>query len=246
MNETFSEIFAEYYSLFRGRATSIPVFGDREYGVGIELANSAIRKWDRADGQLWRELQVRAQDQTTGVWATLNRTITNGTLGYVTPNNMRKPPGHVYFFNGTQQKSVKVINPEQADGRTELAESVLFTGGANTGYTMVIGQRISEQYDGWQVDYIYTKKPTLMTLASDPSALVPDMSDPNFMIQDMVASRAAQSRNGFLYKTAKADAQTALANMKIENNSGTFGNTQNALDVRSGWGTRNRNNDIEL
>lgn len=243
---TFAEIFTEYYSLFRARATSIPVFGDREFNIGIHLANNAIRKWDRADGQLWRELEVRAQDQSTTIWATLNRSIVDGTTGYTPPSNMRKPPAYVWFFNGTSQVAHKVINPEEAEGRTELADTILFTGGANSGYIMVIGANLAEQYNGWQVDYIYTKTPTYMTTATDPSALIPEMSDTNFMIQDMIASRAAQARNGFLYKTAKADAQTALANMKIENNSGTYGNTQNALDKTSFWGVNNISQDIRL
>lgn len=242
----FTEIFTEYYSMFRGRATSIPVYGDREYDLGIALANNAIRKWDRADGTLWRELEVRSQDQTTDIWATLQRSILDGSLSYIAPSNMRKPPGHVYFFNGTQQKRFKVTNPEEADGRTELDDTIIFVGGANTGYSMVVGLNLTTQFSGWQIDYIYTKKPTLMTVATDPSALIPDMSDVNFMVQDMVASRAAQSRNGFLYKTAKADAQTALANMKIENNSGTYGNTQNALDPIGGWGRSTVANDIRL
>jgi hypothetical protein len=246
MNETFANIFTEYYSIFRGRATSIPTYGDREFNLAIGLANNAIRKWDRADGQLWRELEARAQDQTTGVWATIQRSILDGTLGYTAPNNMRKPPAYVWFYNGTQQKAHKVSNPEDADGRTQLDDTIIFTGGANTGYTMVVGAILTTQYAGWSIDYIYTKKPTLMTLTSDPSALVPDMSDVNFMIQDMVATRAAESRNGFLYKTSKADAQTSLANMKIENNSGTYGNTQNALDPIGGWGSGNKANDIRL
>ena len=234
---TFQQIFTEYYSLFRARATSIPVFGDREFGIGIHLANNAIRKWDRADGQLWRELEVRAQDQVVGDWATIDRTVVDGTLSYPAPSNMRKPPAYVYFYNGTQQKGVKVTDPQDAQGRTELDDTVLFTGGANGGYTMVMGSKLTTQFDGWNIDYIYTKTPTYMTTATDPSALVPEMSDTNFMIQDMIASRAAQARNGFLYKTSKADAQTALANMKIENNSGTYGNTQNALDTGPGWGS---------
>lgn len=233
--------------MFRGRASSIPVFGDREYNLGIALANNAIRKWDRADGTLWRELEVRSQEQTTGVWATLQRSILDGTLTYTAPSNMRKPPGHVYFFNGTDQKRFKVSNPEEADGRTQLDDTIIFIGGANTGYSMVVGSTLTAQFTGWEIDYIYTKKPTLMTTATDPAALIPDMSDVNFMVQDMVATRAAQSRNGFLYKTSKADAQTALANMKIENNSGTFGNTQNALDTQSFWGSgAPKFNDIRL
>ena len=61
------------------------------------------------------------------------------------------------------------------------------------------------------------------------------MSDPNFAIQYMLASRFQNTRNGFGYKTAKFEADTALANMKIENNSGVYGNSESAV-ADGGWG----------
>ena len=54
----FSEIFEEYYTIFRGQNSNIPVSGDREYDTAIQLGNNAIRKWDRADGVEWKELRT--------------------------------------------------------------------------------------------------------------------------------------------------------------------------------------------
>ena len=97
----FGDIFEEYFTLFRGQATSIPVFGDREFTKGIIYGNNAIRKWARADGTLWRELIKIASQQSTGVWASIQRQIASLTLTYTAPSNMRKPPAFVRFYTST-------------------------------------------------------------------------------------------------------------------------------------------------
>lgn len=247
----FSEIFAGYFSQFRGQATAIPGFGDREYKFAIQLGNSAIRTWDRVDGQLWRELIVSASSQEVGVWATADRSINSASVSYVVPNNMRKPPAFVRFSNSNNNgyHDVPTIPPQEAKSYSDLSSVVWFEGGANTGYTMHIGQNIATQYDTWTVDYIYVKKPTMLTTATDPSAIVVDMSDPEFMVQKMVELRSRPARNGFLYKTASADAKTALLNMKIENDSGVWGNSDRMRDLLSSgqnWGVNKPVDDIRL
>lgn len=245
----YEEVFRSYYTQFRGQATSIPVFGSREFTSGIEYANSAIRTWDRVDGQLWRELIVTAGEQSVGTWATVDRSIDSGTTEYVTPSNMRKPPAFVRMSSGAAYQDIETIPPQEAFDYSDLSSVIWFEGGANTGYTMHVGANIAAQYTGWTVDYVYIKKPTLMTIDTDPSALIVDMSDPEYMIQKMVELRARPARNGFLYKIASADAKTALLNMKIENDSGVWGNSDRMRDLLSkgqGWGLNTPVNDIRL
>lgn len=219
---TFADIFNEYYTLYRGQGSNIPVFGDREYTIGIHLANNAVKKWERADGVLWRELINTLQNASDGT-----KTISSGLVSYTAPTDMRKPPAFIrlYTGDGTNYHDIPVVDPEEHKDVSPTASIAYFLGGAGAGYTMKIPQQIATNYNGYSIDYIYTKKATLFRTDTTPAAVVPQMSDPNFMIQEMVASRAAQSRNGFLYKVAKADATTALQNMKIENNSGTYGHT---------------------
>ena len=241
----FTEIFTEYYSMYRGQGTSIPVFGDREYTVAIPLANNAIRKWDRADGSLWRELFVRATDQTTVDWATADRTLVDGTVSYAAPTNMRKPPRKVFFYLSGDYFEVPVIEPEKMAGLSELSRAVSFLGGANTGYTMYITAALATQYAGRSIDYLYFKKPTMFTIATTPAAIVPEMSDPNFIIQDMLVTRHTQSKNGFGVKVADREAKIALVNMKIEQSSGVPGQSDN-WGVANDWGVNRHNNDIQL
>jgi hypothetical protein len=247
----FTEIFAEYFSQFRAQGSSIPAFGAREYTTGIYLGNAAIRRWDRVDGVLWRELIVTASEQPTGNWATQYRSIEAGTTEYPAPDNMRKPPAFVRFRNGSSSYfDVPTIPPQDAFNYDDLSSYIWFEGGANTGYTMHVGGQLASQYDGWTIDYVFIKKPTMLTVATTPAAIIVDMSDPGFMIQEMLRRRFRSARNGMGYKTAEADAKEALLNMKIENDSGVWGNAdrmRELLDNRNqGWGVNSPNMDIRL
>jgi hypothetical protein len=241
----YQDIFAEYFSQFRGQAVQIPVFGDREFTVGIYRANNAIRKWERADGQLWRELIARASDQDITVFPVVAKTVANGTVAYAAPTNMRKPPAEVWVYNAGNYQRLEVVDNVDISGINELSSAVTFLGSANTGYTMYISNQTSVDYDGWTFDYLYVRKATLLTVDTDPSAIKPDMSDPNFMIQDMLATAFSAARNGFGYKVAASEKSVALVNMKIEDSSGTYNNSHR-LKLDTGWGVNTVSNDIKL
>lgn len=220
---TFEEIFTEYFSLYRGQASKIPVFGEREYTLGIIMGNSAIKKWERADGILWKELFTTY---------TASAAIVDGTVTYAAPTNMRKPPAFV-TINGVD---IKVIPVQDLDLYSDTQTGIAwFTGSAQGGYSLNIRSLLSTHAAGGDITYTYFKKATLLPTTTTPAAIVPEMSDPTFMIQDMLATRAQQARNGFVFKAAKAESTAALANMKIENDSGTYHNGQNMRD-HGGWG----------
>ncbi len=220
---TFDEIFAEYYPLYRGQAT-VPASTDREYLLAIPLANNAIRKWDRADGVLWRELYTTVQVEGDG-----SQVISIDQSSYEAPDNMRKPDGDIRLTDPTNASNVKripVVSPTDKYAKSDTRAYAYFVGGANAGWTLYFTGNITP-YVGWLIDYAYYKKPTLITTGTD----VPDMSDPNFIVQDMLASRFTASRNGFAYQAAKANATDALRNMIVENNSGSPGNSWNLLET---------------
>lgn len=225
---TIKEIHDEYYAQFRGQGDSLPSFGNREFTLGLYLLRSAIKKWERADGQLWREL-ITSLSKAKAADNTIVNTLGSATVA--APSNMRKPPAWVFFTHSdgrvTRHKPV-----EPQDGATT---NVWFEGGANTGYTMHVGEQIAPALLGTTFDYRYYKKATMPSITVDPSATQIEMSDPNFAVQYMLSARFQNTRNGFGYKTAKFEADTALANMKIENNSGVYGNSEMEL-ADGGWG----------
>lgn len=246
MQETFADIFAEYYSLFRGQAASIPSgLDDREYLQGIRVYNNAIRVWERADGTLWRDLMTTYQAEGARQWALdlasnpaapdPRLIITGGTLTYAMPRNMRKPPGKVRLYSGNGYHDVPVIEPKDVSKFTSLGGYIVFYGGANQGYIMTLSTGLDVSSNGRMIDFPYVKSATKLSTTVDPAAVVPECSDVNFLVQQMLASRYANARNGFGYKVAKADATTALANMRIENDSGGY-DSMNVLTGGSGWG----------
>lgn len=241
----FSDIFQEYYSQFRGQVPATwPTFADREFKLGIFLGNNSIRKWDRADGQLWRELITTAQEDDSG-----DLVVSSGLLDYDAPTNMRKPPAKIRFIsssNASDYFEIPVSEPQDALNAAPNSSLVWFEGSANKGYTMWLSSDLATTYTGRLIDYTYVKTPNYLSTTSDPSSTVIDMSDPNFMIQDMLASRFTQARNGFGVNVASRNATLALANMKLENNSGMYGNSE-SLRVDRGWGVPNNTvNDMKL
>lgn len=236
----FKDIFAEYYSIVLGQSTSIPGTSNREFINAVYLCNNAIRTWDRVDGQLWRELIATFADElvvdpTVGgdILIAANKT------SYAAVGNMRKPPSFVRLFSGGTYDDVPVVPVQQAENMTSNDVGVYFTGSANAGYTMHIGPQLAAQRAGWSIDYVYVRKPRLLPTAADKmneaAEVYIDMSDPNFAIHSMVAAKAANARNGFLFKTSNAAATTALLNMKIEDSSGTH-NASDRLALDRGWG----------
>lgn len=222
----FNQIFEEYFSIFRGQATNIPVSTDREYVLAIQLANNAIRKWERADGVQWPELWTTLQEE--------NPTTVDADTATYDIDDMQQPPGYVSFTDSSNNVSKHlVVNPWELKDYGANQIVPYFTGNPNGGYTMHLDGTL-DNYDGYDIDFPYLKKATLITNGNS----VPDMSDVNFMIQDMLASRFMNTRNSFGYNAAKADASQALINMKLKASSGTYGNSSRELNTTAGWGKR--------
>lgn len=222
----FSEIFKRYFSLFRGRAASIPVFGSKEYELGLEYANDAIDEWARADAMLWPELWTTSQLED-------GLTLASGTTDYDV-SSMVEPPGFITLTHtGNTDHKLFVIHPWEVKDTTDLSGKAYFTGSANVGYTLHIDSSTDRTtYNGYSIDFPYTKTPTQMTGDSD----VPEMSDPSFMVHHMVALRSQKNRNGFLFKAAEAKAKEKLSNMKTKALAGTYGNSARDGHTHPGWG----------
>lgn len=236
----YDSIFAEYYPMYRGQAT-VPASSDREYQLGIPFANNAIRRWDRADGTLWEELYTTNQIQGSEGEGSLTVDTTQPFLNG--PTNMRKPGGVLKLINPTNAndfRKIPVVLSSEKYAQGGSSTFANFVGSANTGIWALYLNGDYSQYANWLIDYDYYKTPTLFT---NGGGEVADMSDPNFIIQTMLQTRFVNSRNGFAYSDAKAEATNSLRNMVIENNSGSPGNSWNLLstDQTPGFAQSNRN-----
>ncbi|MDE2107441.1 MAG: hypothetical protein KGL39_60150 [Patescibacteria group bacterium] len=223
----YDSIFAAYYPLYVPQS-EIPPSTDEEYKIGIVLANEAINHWAHYDGTMWKELFQTLQVEQDG------DLVTTSASDYACPTNMAQPGGYLRLFdsNGTTQKRIKIVEPNEAQFMSDTAEYCYFTVDPKNGWTMHLNPAPVNEVVGLNMDYIYYKKPTQITKGSD----MPDMSNPYFIVHRMLANRYRSSRNPY-YGVAKDDAENALRIMQLENNVGTWANPWSVQDnTGSNWG----------
>lgn len=221
---TFTEIFEAYYNLYRAEETT-PATTDAEYTIAIRLANEAINRWAAYDNTYWNELFTTHQVDNTGV-----QTITTGTTSYAASTNMREAGGFVRVNDstGNMVQRYPIIQPNEAQFKADQSTYAYFTGDPGGGFTLHINPAPPASLNGLDIDYIYYKKPTLVTTGSS----VPQMTDPYFMVSRMLANRFRTSRNPY-YQTALRDSEDLLRIMQMTNNSGTWANPWKVADNSS-------------
>lgn len=225
-------IFAAYYMQYRLEADT-PTSDDDEYKIAIPLANEAINRWASYDGTYWRELFVQLSDNTS-------QTVAQDTTSYDCPSDMREPGGFVVLKDSTGNivRRYAIIEPENIQFHNQAAHFCYFTGNPNSGFTMHLNPTPDTAIIGLTIDYIYYKKPTLITRANSK----PEMADPYFIVHRMLANRFRGSRNPY-YQSAKNDAEDVLRTMQLANNSGTWANPWQVADNSgSQWGLEHNGN----
>lgn len=223
---TFSEIFSNYYTLYRGD-DEVPATTDPEYTVALRLANTAVSRWEHVDDTYWAELYTTLQQAADGA-----KTTTAGTKTYSCPTNMREAGGFVKLLDGTSLKTtIPIVSTEQAQFYDSNTSFAYFTGNPQAGFTLNLNVAPSET--GLNIDYVYYKKASTFTTGNDET----EMQNDWFVIHHMLANRFRASRNWSAYQTALRDAEEALKNMQQHNFSGTWTNPVSLQD-NSGttWG----------
>ena len=225
----YEEIFEAYYNLYRSEATT-PSTTDNEYVVGMRLANEAINRWANFDGTYWRELFTTLIAAEDGA-----KTIVTGQTTYECPSDMREAGGLVKVLDadGGAIRNYPILETQDVQFKSADAGFCYFTGNPSTGYTLNFNTAPDASLNGLEINYIYYKKPTLFTTASDTT----EVPDSYFIVHRMLAMRFRASRNPY-YNSALRDSEDALRIMQVDNNSGTWANPWQLPD-RSGsvWGS---------
>ena len=219
-------LFAAYYVQYRTEADT-PNSADDEYIIFTGLANEAINRWANYDNTFWKELYTTLQISEDG-----ENIIVDGQTEYQTPDDMRIAGGYVRLFdeNGTTKYRIPIIEPQEAQFRSDLNNYCYFIGDPNNGFTLVLNPAPTDAaMVDLNMDYVYYKKPTLLAEGSD----VPDMSQPYFIVHRALANRFRGSRNPY-YQSAKNDAEDVLRTMQLENNSGNWADPWKLTDHSSG------------
>jgi hypothetical protein len=226
---TFNEIFTAMYTLYRVEAT-VPTSTDDEYTIALRLANEAISRWANYDSTYWKELYTTAQENSTGGVVT----VTAGTSSYAAPTAMREAGGFVKITDGSGNtlRSYQIIDPQEAQFKSDNAQYCFFTGDPTGGFTLHLNPAPDTAIDGMNIDYVYYKNPTLFTTGTDTT----EMANPYFIVHRVLANRFRASRNPY-YSSALRDAEDALKIMKFDNDTGSWANPMKMVDNSgSGWG----------
>lgn len=223
----FDDIFTAFWTQYRGDSAT-PASTDPEYTVGMRLANEAINHWKTYDGTYWKELFASFKDEE-------GTTITTNTTEYDAPGNFQEAGGNVKVLDSNNRviQTYPVIDPHEAQFKTDQSTYAYFSGNPADGYVLNLNPAPSSSLNGNSIDYVYYKSPTEFSTGTD----VTEMSNPYFIVHRMLANRFRATRNPF-YTDALRDAENALSKMKLDNDSGTWANPFTIQD-RSGnsWGS---------
>ena len=218
----FDAIFTAYYSQYRADS-DVPSSTDDEYTVGLALANEAVNRWKHYDNMFWKELFTTHQDSVAAV-----KVLTTGTTTYTTATDFVSAGGFVRV-NGTGgglETAYPIINPEEVQFKTDEAVYCYFTGSPKDGHTLHLNPAPTANLNGLSFDFTYYKAPTQFTTGTD----ITEMGDPYFIVHRMLATQFRAARNPY-YASAKADAENALNQMKMVNDSGTWANPMTVADT---------------
>lgn len=226
---TFDNIFTAFYTLYRAEAT-VPSSSDDEYTIAMRFANEAVARWATYDNTYWRNLFTTAQTNSTGGVVT----ITDGTATYAAPTAFKEAGGFIKIKNsaGTTVLTYPIIEPQDAQFRNDNSKYAYFTTAAGGSATLHLNPTPSGM-TGQLIDYVYYKKPTEFTTGADTT----ECPNVEFIVHRMLGMRFRASRNPY-YQSAMDDAEDALHIMKMDNDSGSWGDPWKVPD-RSGssWGS---------
>lgn len=224
---TQDELFAAYYLQYRTEADT-PNSEDDEYIVFTGLANEAINRWSNYDNTFWKELW-----QTLVLSGDGDQQLIAGQNEYECPDDMRIAGGKIRIFNseGRTVKRIPIIEPQDVQFQSDMANYCFFTGDPNNGFTLTINGDITPEMDGLNMNYVYYRKPDLFARSSGND--LPQMSQPYFIVHRALANRFRGSRNPY-YQSAKNDAEDILKTMQMENNSGTWADPWKLADNSTG------------
>lgn len=224
----FSEIFAAYYTQYRGES-QIPANTDDEYTIALRLANEGINHWANYEGVYWKELWTTHQTDNTG-----DQVIVTGTTDYDCSTAMREAGGYVKVLDtdGNVVTRYPIVEPQEVQFLNPEGTYCYFTGSPGS-YVLHLNKAPDDSLNGLSIDFDFYKFPTEMV--DDTS--VPQMSNPYFLVHHMLGNRFRASRNWSAYQTAKRDSENALKVMQMDNNSGTWANHWSLADNSgSSWG----------
>ena len=219
----FKELFEIFYTKFRGEENP-PDNTDPEWQIAVRNYNDALQRLSNYDDTKWEFLYQTNQNAGTG---DINTTI--GQTNYTCPDDMYEIGGIVKV--GTVE--YPVIRTYQAQVQSIPTKYAYVTGDNQTGFTLTLNPAPTSAET---LDYTYYRTPVRLDATTEDGTSIIEGGDPAFYYNSMLAQRFLDSRNFPAYQIAKKDAETALQNMRLKNNSGSYFSSWIMPDDGAGWG----------
>ena len=228
---TFEELFEIYYGMFRAEP-DYPATTDPEWKLATQYYNNALLRLQAYDDTKWNFLYETLQNASTGT-----KILATGDTTYTAPTEMAEPGGYItYIDSNGGRTNISLVQPHEAQALTSESKYAYFTGDRQSGYVLNVNPAPTSTENGYNIDYVYYKKPTLLTTAETGTTVI-EGGDPAFYYNHMLAQRFRASENFPSYQTALRDAEEALKGMKLKNNSGTWFNEWTMTDpTGDAWG----------
>ena len=159
--------------------------------------------------------------QTTTAVTGSGTTFTSAMVGM----QIQYDTGEVATITAYTSATALTVSPSQTVASTTYKI-------VNKGWTLKINPSPTANLNGLDIDYVFYKEPSLFTTGTSKT----EMADPYFIVHRMLASQYRAARNPY-YSSAKTDAENALRQMQLDNNSGTWSNPWVMSDVSgTSWG----------
>lgn len=186
-----------------------PSSTDDEWEILLNLINQSIGKYESSD-VFWDELWTSYTHAST---------IAAGDTDYtLTMTDLRYPGGFVKLTLNGSTNWVEVISPEEYQRYRQETRAVYFTGNASTGWVLNLcwTPATGDGTVGATITIPYYKFATRFTTSSATTDK-PEMSDPNFIVYDVAATKSLLESKNNQFSVFSANASDAMDTMRTMN-----------------------------
>jgi len=194
------------------KSSDTPDSTTEDFIIRLEYANAAIDKWENEQGIEWKEL-----------YGTISGAMVNGVFNnQTTLNDFKRPAGYLRIGSDKYQ----YVRPEniEVEQRLRPTHQVYTVTGSDGSYSINVYPAVS---DNFTLDY--RKRATKYTLGTETTPEI-QMSDPEFIINDVLAQLYLDDDNGTQANVSMQIATGKMEAMRLANETDPFNNNSNFPD----------------
>lgn len=199
----------EVYKIYEQASTAPDTTSD-DFAIRMAYANNSISKWENEIGMDWRELYVPSYTGTLDATGSANM-----------PANFKAPLSFLQIGN----TKYSYVPPERFDEMQFENRSYFFTVMGSVG-SFVIKTQPAKANAAFSIDY--KKYATTFVTGAETTPI--DMSDPYFLINDVLAQIYEQDTNFNMVSIKMQTAGAKLDSMKLVNEKTPFNNPNSLPD----------------